>query len=146
VGDLIAVASYIQNEQQTSVYKVTSTANVDAHTTAPFATSNDYRLTLITGRGDRFSDRRLVVTAISDLPGRLGAVPQGTVANTSSGSGWLNNDVALALLGLGGACVAFALMRRRYHLVACLVVVVPLAAVGLLALMFDLDLLLPPLR
>jgi LPXTG-site transpeptidase (sortase) family protein len=145
-GDLIAVQSYIQDEPQTAVYKVASMANVDAHTTAPFATSNDYRLTLITGAGDRFSDRRLVVTAISSLPGRLGAVPQGTVASTSSGSGWLNNDVALALIGLGGACLAFAFMRRRYHLFACLVVVVPLAAVGLLGLLFDLDLLLPPLR
>jgi LPXTG-site transpeptidase (sortase) family protein len=146
VGDLIAVQSYIQDEPQTAVYKVASTASVDAHTTAPFATSNDYRLTLITGGGDRFSDRRLVVTAISDIPGRLGEVRQGTVADTPSGSGWLNNYVALALIGLGGACVAFALMRRRYHLFACLVVVVPLAAVGLLGLLFDLDLLLPPLR
>jgi LPXTG-site transpeptidase (sortase) family protein len=145
-GDLIAVQSYIADEPQTSVYKVASTATVDANTTAPFATANDYRLTLITGAGHRFSNRRFVVTAISGVPGRLGVVTAATVANTAAGSTWANGAAALALFGLGGASVAFVLLRRRYRVAACLVVVMPLAVVGLLGLLFDLDLLLPPLR
>ncbi len=145
-GDLIAIQSYVGDGAETGVYKVASTTTVDANTVAPFATSNDFRVTLITGDGDRFSDRRFVVTAISGDAGRVRGVRPDTIAQTPAGSLWTNNGVLVAVVGLLGALIAYVVLRRRYRLSACLVVVVPLATLGLLGLLFDLDLLLPPLR
>ena len=50
------------------------------------------------------------------------------------------------MIGLGGALLAWFALRRRYRPAAWLAVVAPLAVMGAIALLFDIDLLLPPLR
>src|SRR5205085_1165226 len=64
-GDLIAFQSP-RDPTHAFVFKVTKVqSNVGASDPAPFGHSNDHRLTLVTGAGGQFSDRRLVVTAVS---------------------------------------------------------------------------------
>jgi LPXTG-site transpeptidase (sortase) family protein len=147
VGDLIAIQTYAADSSlRTGVFTVKSTHTIGADDLSPFVTSDDFRLTLVTGLGGRFSDRRFVVTAVSGAAGRVGDVKPGTVARTSAGSALTNSWSLLAVLGLAGAAVAFVALRRRYHLIACCSVAVPLATLGVLGLLFDLDLLLSPLR
>ena len=101
-GDLIAVQVWGIDEQiklpveQTAVYEVQETQrNVRGDDVSPFATSDDYRLTLMTGDGDRLSDERFVVTAVSGKPGRVRAPPRVQSSETTAGSMLLNSSVVL---------------------------------------------------
>jgi LPXTG-site transpeptidase (sortase) family protein len=150
-GDLtkVKVKDYIvvQNKAlETYVYRVTAIHEVGGDETALLQSTRDHRLTLVTGRGGRFSDDRLVVTAIS---GKATKAPgsQGKIRAETPGPSFLFNLTLLA------AVLAFALMygawrvlRRRTHLGALVVVMVPLGAAGLLAALLWLDLWLPPLH
>jgi LPXTG-site transpeptidase (sortase) family protein len=145
IGEDIAIETLVQGEPQTAVYRVTSVTTDNGKSLAPFASTNDYRLTLVAGAGDRYSNRRVIVTAISGDTGHVTGINPKTVANTSAGSLTTNSSIALALACFGGAILAYVLLRRRYHR-AVWVVVVPLGLMGVISLLFDIDLLLPPLR
>jgi len=146
-GDLIAVQTYgLDSSLKTAVYTVQSTAAAGAADISPFVTSDDFRLTLVSGEGGRFSDKRLIVTAVSGTAGHVRDAQPATVASTSAGSTTKNSATLFAVVGLGGALLAFVLLRKRYHLAACCAVVAPLAIIGVLGVLFDVDLLLAPLR
>jgi LPXTG-site transpeptidase (sortase) family protein len=146
-GDLIAVQTPTPDgESQTAVYRVQSLTHVSADDTAPFARSNDYRLTLMTGRGDRYSSDRLVVTAVSGDTGRVRAPADDVKATTSSGSVLTNSTTLLALLAIAVALGAWLFLRRRYHRAVALAVIAPLVAVAILGAWLSIDLLFPPLR
>ncbi len=53
------------------MYRVTSIRQVGGTDTELLRSTRDHRLTLVTGRGGRLSDDRLVVTAVSG--GRVGS-------------------------------------------------------------------------
>ena len=100
----------------------------------------------MTGRGGRFSDDRLVVTAVSGKAQR-GEGPGGKIRAETPGPSLIFNLTLIA------AIVAFALMygawrvlRTRTGHAARVVVMVPIGAAGLLALLLWLDLFLPPLH
>jgi sortase A len=147
-GDFIVVQAVgPQDVLRTAVFKVDSIRRLGANDPAPFARSSDFRVTLVTGRGGRFSDDRLVVSAVSGAASRRAPiVAPGVPAETSSGSLLLNASTLIAVLGLGGALVALAVMRRRYGKVAVGAVVVPLATIGLFGALFTVDLWLPTVR
>jgi sortase A len=146
-GDLIVVQTAgADGLPRNAVFKVTATQRVGANDVAPFAGSTDRRLTIVTGTGGAYSDARLVVTAVSGPEGKLKAPGADLRASTSSGSSLWNADLLLAVIGLGGAVLLWFALRRRYHLAAVAAVVVPIALVGLLGLLLNLDASLPPLR
>jgi sortase A len=146
-GDLIAVQTYGPGSSlQTGVYTVQSTAAAGAADISPFVTSDDFRLTLVSGEGGRFSDKRFIVTAVSGTAGQVRDAKPATVASTAAGSTTTNSATLFAVIGLGGALIAFVLLRKRYHVIACWAVVAPLVLIGSLGVLFDVDLLLAPLR
>jgi LPXTG-site transpeptidase (sortase) family protein len=147
-GDLIAIQTYAPDSSLvTGVYSVVSTEDVASGDLSPFARAKDFRVTLITGRGGRYSNDRLAVTAVSGKPARAEEdVPAGTVAETPAGSSLLNASTLLAVVGLVGAVLAFVFLRRRYSAFACSAVILPLFVIGLIGVLFDVDLLLSSVR
>jgi LPXTG-site transpeptidase (sortase) family protein len=142
-GELIAVQT---REKQTIVYKVRSVARVGGTEPNLLRTSKDFCLTLVTGRGGRFSDDRLVVTAVSGTRAKEPGAARAIRAETPGPSLILNLTLLLAVVSFALAVGAAVYLRRRSGILARLVVVVPLLAVGTLCLLLDLDLLLPPLN
>ena len=67
-------------------------------------------------------------------------------ATTPAGSPVWNRDALLALVALGTAAVLAFVLRRRYRTSTVAVVVLPLAVLGLLGLLLNIDAALPPLR
>jgi sortase A len=128
-----------------TVFVVISVARTLGDDRRPFAPSTDYRLTLVTGSGGTFSHDRLVVTAVSGDPGKLSAPDDRTSAGTPSES-LLNATVGMMVLAMLAAGAAVGVLRGRYKTATVAVVAVPLALAGLVALLLELDLLLPPLR
>jgi sortase A len=144
-GNLIV----IQTKSSTGpigVFKVKSVRKISGDDTGSFAPSTDRRLTLVTGSGGRFSDRRIVVTAISGPVGHLTAADTAVRATTSRGSPIWNADVGLASVALLAAAGLWWLLRRRYRVSSVLVVVTPFLALALLVLLLNLDASLPALR
>jgi sortase A len=134
------------NPPRNAFFKIISIRHVAANDPTPFAPTTDRRLTLVTGEGGQFSERRLVVTAVSGKVGTVRPTSTGTVTATPAGSRLWNASMLLALFGIGAGClIAFAL-RRRYRLPIVAAAAVPLLALGLLGLFMTLDLFLPPLR
>ncbi len=131
---------------QTPVFKVTSVAPASSSDIRPYAPSTDRRITIVTGTGGEFSNRRLVITAVSGKAGTLRAPISTTRATTSGGSPLVNRDVLLAILAFAGAILVYALARKRYRLPLVIAVVSPLVLLGLLGLLLNLDAALPPLR
>jgi sortase A len=130
-----------------AVFTVVSTATVGANDLAPLAPSTDRRLTIVTGAGGDYSDRRLVISAVSGTPGRVLPATPLTDATISTGSSLFNADVLLALVCLAGAGIlGFVLRRRGYHPGAVACVVVPLSLVAVLGLLLAVDTALPPIR
>jgi LPXTG-site transpeptidase (sortase) family protein len=129
-----------------NVFTVVSVKHIEANDPSPFVNSSDRRLTIVTGTGGRYSDRRLVVTAVSGRVGKVN-VPTATVhATTSAGSPVWNGDVLLAVGALGaGAAIGFVL-RRRYRVSTIAVVVAPLLVLGVLGCLLSIDAALPALR
>jgi sortase A len=144
-GDLIAFQG---RDGLTWVFTVKSVqSNVSPTDQAPFAESNDHRLTLITDSGGRYSDRRLVVTAVSGAPAgrKLSFGPP--ASPVIEGVSTLANEAVL-LLAAGvvlGAGVLFA-TRRRYRRSVALIVASPFVVLALIGLLLELDFLLPPLH
>ena len=144
-GDLIA----IQTKSSTGpigVFKVKSVRKISGTDSGSFAPSTDRRLTLVTGTGGRFSDDRLVVTAVSGSVGHLVAATEPIPATTSRGSVLWNAESGLAALALLVGAALGWLLRRRYRISSVLVVVTPFLALALLALLLNLDASLPALR
>jgi len=128
------------------VFEVKSLRAASADDVTVFAPSTDRRLTIVTGAGGQFSDRRLVLTAVSGPDGKLLA-PDATIsASTSAGSLWTNNLTLVALICFAAAGAIFAAVRGRYRPATLVVVLTPLVLLGFLALLLDLDGALPPLR
>jgi LPXTG-site transpeptidase (sortase) family protein len=147
-GDPVAVQVIASDGTlRTGYFEVETVKRTDENDVAPFASSKDFRVTFITGAGGRFSDDRVVVTAVSPVSlDKRPRIDAAVVTSTSAGSTTRNSSVLFAVIGLGGALLAYAVLRRRYHLGAVMAVVLPLAAIGVLGVLFDLDLLLPPFR
>jgi sortase A len=144
-GDPIAVRTE-SSGGPIGVFKVQSVKRVGSRDLSPFAGSTDRRLTIVTGAGGRYSDRRLVVTAVSGNAGKV-TPPKGSVrATTSAGSPLWNADAALALFGLASAGLLGVMLRRRYRTSTVAIVVVPLLVLGLLGLLLNVDAALPALR
>jgi LPXTG-site transpeptidase (sortase) family protein len=128
-----------------TVYRVTTIRhNVPPSDNTLFAQGKDFRLTLVTGDGGRFSSDRLIVQAVSGTslhptqPGKPLPLPRGSLL--------LNLPMLFALLAALAAAGAVWYLRRRYGLGALLVVVVPLGLAFVFAVFVEIDLLLPPLR
>jgi sortase A len=146
-GDLIAVQTPTPDGlSQTAVYRVLSTTRVAGNDTAPFVRSNDYRLTLVTGEGGRFSKDRVVVTAVSGKTKDVQAPAANTRATTSAGRITTNPSTVLALIAILGALGAWLFLRRRYHRAVAILVVAPLATLALIGALLSLDLFSAPLR
>ena len=145
-GDLIVFQG--RDLSHNWVYRVTSVKpNVSADDAKPFAESNDHRLTLITDSGGRFSDRRLVVTAVSGAPaGRKLEFGPPASPKIPGASLVANQGVVLLIAGalLAGAVLLAA--RRRYGRVATALVTTPFLVLALIGLMLEIDLMLPALH
>lgn len=142
IRDLIA----FQNRQgKTFVYRASSIRRVNASDTRLLRASKDHRLTLVTGRGGRTSNDKLVVTAVSGPASRNPYLSHAVRATTPGGSVILSTTLLLALVAFALAAGALIYLRRRVRTPAIVVVVVPLIAAGTLLLLLDLSLLLPPL-
>ena len=142
-NDFIAIQD---KAEKTFVYRVRSIRTVGGGDTTLLRASKDHRLTLVTGRGGRFSDDRLIVTATS---GRLaaGTATAGSMRAETPGPSLIFNLTLLAMLvAFGLAFATWLYLRHRARLAARIVVVVPLAMLGLLLLLLYLDLFLPPLH
>ncbi len=131
---------------RTGVFKVTSVVPASSSDVRPFAPSTDRRITIVTGTGGEFSNRRLVVTAVSGKEGVLQAPTSTTRATTGGGSPLFNTDGLLAIIGFAGAILVYVLARKRYRLPLVIAVMSPLVLLGLLGLLLNLDAALPPLR
>jgi LPXTG-site transpeptidase (sortase) family protein len=128
------------------VFKVVSIApGAGGDDLVPFSSSTDRRLTLVAGTGGQFSNRRLVVTAVSGTVGKVHASSI-TNATTSSGSALWNPEMLLVLLGIGGAITIGLAIRRRYSTAVVVTVVTPLVALGLLGIMLEIDNMVPAVR
>jgi sortase A len=128
-------------------FTVVSVARVRPNDVRLLAPSDDHRVTLITGTGARFSDERLVVSAVSGPVGKL--QPPGRHLRATSGyaSDLLNATVAISLVLVAASILSMRALRSRHRPVVAAVVVTPLALGALLALLLELDLvLLPPLH
>ena len=144
-GDPIAVQTE-STGGPIGVFKVQSVTRVGAGDLTPFSGSTDRRLTIVTGAGGRYSDRRLVVTAVSGPVGKVKAPAAAVRATTPQGSPVWNRDAMLALVAFATAGVLAFALRRRYRMSTVAVVVVPLVVLGLVALLLNVDAALPPLR
>ena len=128
------------------VFDVVSVTRVSADDRSPFANSTDRRLTIVTGTGGRYSNRRLVVTAVSGIVGKVSAVATSTRATTPAGSLFWNGNMLLALSAFAAAVAIGVALRRRYRTSTVAVVVLPLLMLGLLGCLLNIDAALPPLR
>ena len=148
VKDLIVVQTHdpATGGLRNAVFRVVSVQRATASDVTPFGGSTDRRLTLVTGAGGQFSDRRLVVVAVSGTVGKA-VVPGADVsADVPGGSKLWNAQMLLALVGIGGALLVGLAMRRRYSAGVAVVAALPLLALGLLGLLLNLDLFLAALR
>jgi sortase A len=127
------------------VFAVTSVKHVSATDTRYFANTKDFRLTLVTSDGGLVSHGRLVVQAVSGTA-LATTHHHGPVVKVPHRSLIINWAVAIAAGAFALAALVRLYVRRHYGLAALLVVVSPIVAAGLLALVIDLDQLLPPLR
>jgi sortase A len=145
-GDLIVVRTTPDGLPRDAVFNVDSTRRVSAGDPTPFAGSTDHRLTIVTGTGGAYSDARLVVTAVSGPVGKTSAPATDVETTTSSGSVVWNAEMLLTLVAVGGAVALAFFLRRRYQPVAVAAIVVPVALLGVIAFMLNVDAALPPLR
>lgn len=126
-------------------YQVVAVHNVAASGVTPYlGKSNDYRMTLVTDVGGRFSGRRLVVIAVSGTTGKLSA-PRGHVSPGPSTPSLVNASLLELLAWLGGAALVVALLRRRHSTAVVIAAATPLVVAALVAAFLELDLLWSPL-
>jgi LPXTG-site transpeptidase (sortase) family protein len=130
----------------TYVFTVTDVVRTNDRDTAWYGTSNDHRLTLVTGRGGRFSTGRLVVVAVSGQKGRL-ARPDAEVVAATPGRGLAHTgSTALFVVSSLVAIAVVLSMRGRYGRGSIVAVTTPLVTLALLGLLLGLDRLLSPVR
>ena len=142
VGDNVIVEG---RDREAVSFQVASVERVSQSDVRPLASSSDYRVTLVTGAGGRFSTDRLVVSAVSGPPGQLDR-PGKHLRSTGSGDSlFFHPATVIVILSLLATYAAIRLLRNRHRPWVVAVVVAPLAAAGLLALVLQLDLLLPRL-
>jgi sortase A len=142
IGDNVVVEG---RDRQAVEFQVVSVKRVHEADVGPLAPSNDYRVTLVTGAGGRFSSDRLVVSAVSGTLGQL-ARPGRHLQATGSGDSLLFNPAtAVVILSLLATYVTTRVLRPGHRAWVVAVVAAPLAVAGLLALTLQLDLLLPRL-
>lgn len=141
-GDLLAFQT---RHGKTFVYVASSIRHISAGDTHLLRPAKDHRLTLVTGRGGRFSNDKLVVTAVSGPAARTPYLSREVRATTPGGSVILSTTLLLAVVAFSLAAGAIYYLRRRVRTLALVVVAVPLLAAGTLLLLLDLSLLLPPL-
>jgi LPXTG-site transpeptidase (sortase) family protein len=148
-GDLIAVQvrEPRSGEVETFVYKARTIIEVTEGGSRRFmGRTNDYRLTLVTGRGGTFSDDRLVVSAVSGREMRNPLRSPASRATTPGPSILLNAYLLLAVVSFALAVVAHRYLRRRAGALARGFVLLPLVLAGTVFLLLDLTLLLPPVQ
>jgi sortase A len=146
-GDLFVVQIITPDGiEQNGVFTVQSVRKVSGSDTSPFMPSDDRRVTLVTGAGDRFSDKRLVVTGVSGPAGHTLAATRPIHTSTSGGSLWWNGNMLLALVCCAAAVLTVRLLRRRYHTATITAIVVPMLALATLLVLLDLDTALPVVR
>jgi LPXTG-site transpeptidase (sortase) family protein len=142
VGDNVVVEG---RDRQAVEFQVVSVKRVHEGDVRPLAASNDYRVTLVTGAGGRFSTDRLVVSAVSGTLGEV-ARPGKHLRSTGSGDSIIFHPAtAIVILCLLATYVTIRVLRRGHRRWVVAVVVAPLVVAGLLALLLQLDLLLPRL-
>jgi LPXTG-site transpeptidase (sortase) family protein len=141
--DIVVQTTASDGSARNAFFTVQGVHTVDSSDTALFQPSNDYRLTLVTGAPSS-TDRMLVVTAISGTPGKVLAGTGQEQATTGAGS--LHSSALFAALLFLGAAALTWFLRRRYHPAAVAAIVVPIALLGLLALMLTIDSGMSPLR
>jgi sortase A len=128
------------------VFKVVSIDKVGAANPKPFSGATDRRITLVTGAGGTMSNRRLVITAVSGNVGTVTPPPADVVTTTSGGSSLWNNEMLVAVLGIGGAVMLYFALRKRYSIAVVVTVAMPFAVIGLLSVLLNIDASLPPVR
>jgi sortase A len=106
--------------------------------------SKDYRLTLVTDAGGRFSDQRLVVIAVSGTAGQLSPV-RGHVSPGPSAPSLFSATLLECIAWLAGAALVVALLRRRHTTAVVVAAATPLVIAALVAGFLELDLLWSPL-
>ncbi|MCU1454090.1 MAG: sortase family protein [Acidimicrobiales bacterium] len=142
-GDRIVVESRVGSP---TAYVVTVVQQVGHDDVRLLRASTDHRITLVAGAGGMFSRRRTIVQAVSGsnfgLKRAVRPIPPDT-----AGPPLVGNVYALALLlTLGGAAFAASKLRGRVRALTVAIMVAPLVAGGLMALLLEVDLLLPALR
>jgi sortase A len=144
-GDQVIIQDRIGHP--VNLFVVTSVKVVSAHDTKLLGPSNDFRVTLISGTGGGLlSNQLLVLTAVSGTPGRLTTPPRPVDGTEPDGSLIVNGAVGwLVLLAAAGAAAGWS-MRDRYRRLTVALVLAPLAMAAFVALMLELDLLLPALH
>jgi hypothetical protein len=125
-----------------TVFKVQQVVRVDPTDTRLLAPSTDYRLTLVTRAS---GGKRLVVVAISGMPGKLSKRHAGP-ATTPGPALLFDLTTALAFSVFVAALAAAGYMTRRFRPAAIAAVVLPLVAAGLFCTLMEVDRVLPPLR
>jgi LPXTG-site transpeptidase (sortase) family protein len=125
-------------------YRVTTVRRVKrADLDRWLAPSRDHRLTLITHAGGAFSDDRLVVQAVAGSPAKR--PPTDRLPDRDPPSDGLGLPLAAAVVAAVGAVVAWRRLRPEHPGRALLLVVVPLGALAVLALVLAVDTALSPL-
>lgn len=143
LGDRVVVQSRLGPPVAYLVTKVERVDRSDVHLLRP---SDDHRITLVTGAGGLFSTRRLMVQAVSGS--NLGMhEPAHPIRPDSPGPPLVANVYVLALLvALLLAAIVASQARRIGRTATLAIAVAPLVVGALLALLFEVDLLLPALR
>jgi hypothetical protein len=106
--------------------------------------STDYRLTLVTDAGGRFSDARLVVVAVSGTKG-VELRPRAHISAGPRVPGLLNTALLEFFGWVVAAAVVVAMLRRRHTPTVVLAAATPLIVAGLLELFLWSDRLWSPL-
>jgi sortase A len=129
-----------------TLFLVKSVASTTERDTRPLAPAADRRLTLVTGQGGTWSSERLIVTAVAGPEHKLPPPTSRLAATAPRGHLLLNPEMLTFLVLAGVIAMTLPVLRRRYRVPVVAVVVTPLALAGLLALLLEVDLLLPGLR
>lgn len=140
-GDALAVQ--VRGSAQKLAYTVTAVTRTRFDSPL-LRSTDDYRLTLVTGSGGRRPGEYVVVTAVSGTPGAFHPASR-PVPNPASESVLFNRDVVLFLLRAAAAGLVVYFLRRRFRPGVVAALATPLVAAALLALMLNLDRLLSPL-
>jgi sortase A len=126
-------------------YKVVSVHLVSTAASVRYlGPSDDYRLTLVTDAGGRFSDERRVVIAVSGTHGTL-SLPPGDLSPGPSTPSLFNLTLLEFVAWLIAAAGVFVLLRRRHSLGVVVGAVTPVVLAALVAGFLEVYLFWSPL-